>query len=323
MRIFALALAAVLVTACSGGGGSSFAPPAQNNPAPQNPTTDSAGIVPLSQAAIAAVPGHTAYSYHILPVRKPGQDIRPQFLVAPLHMSYGGGLLIKNATQHNIFVNGAATVWGTPSIFENNLSLSSFIHSVDQYVGTTAANRYPAGTQFSASVAFFDSPKMISENQILGLVHAASASGGHGTTHVYHVFLPPGVDHCFDFGPCYSPDVPSQFVFCAYHSTVTFTDAVGQVFYSVEPYQHVSGCGDVGLSGLPNATPVDDTATTLSHEQFETFSDPVPGTGFFNNLGGEIGDVCFLFRANMTLNAHHYVIQPEYSNSGEACFFTS
>jgi len=324
MRIFALALAAALITACSGGGGSSFAPPAsQQNPAPQNPTTDSAGIVPLSAAAIAAVPGHTEYKYHLMGVRKPGQDLRPQFFVAPLHHTYHGGPLIKTAVQHNIFVNGAASVWGTPSIFETNLSNSALIHAVDQYVGVTTNNRYPVGTQFAATVAFFDSPKMMSENQVLGLVHAAAASAGHGTGHVYHVFLAPGIDHCFDFGPCYSPDVPSQFVFCAYHGTVTFTDAVGQVFYSVEPFQHVSGCGDVGLSPLPNPNPVDDTATALSHEMFETFSDPVPGTGFTNPLVGEIGDACFLFRANMTLNGHHYVIQPEYSNSGESCFFTS
>jgi hypothetical protein len=325
MRIFALALAAALFAACSGGGGTSFAPPAQDNSAPQNPTTDSAGIVPLSQAAIASVPGHTDYAYHLMPVRKPGQAIKPLNLVAPLHMSYGGGLLIKTALQHNIFVDGAATVWGTPSTFETNLSNSAFIHSVDQYVGSTANNRYPIGTQFSATVAFFDNPKVISENQILGVVHAAAASGGHGTGHVYHVFLPPGVNHCFDLTTiCYSPSAPANFFFCAYHGTVTFTDTVGQVFYSVEPYQHVPGCGD-DFSGLtlPNAVPVDDTATTLSHEMFETFSDPVPGTGFTNGLISEIGDACFLFRANMTLNGHHYLIQPEYSNNGEACFFTT
>lgn len=323
MRIFAIAITAALLSACGGGGGSSFAPPAQQNPAPSNPTTDSAAVVTLSQTAIASVPAHSAYSYHIMAVRKPGQDIKPQFLVAPLHFFKGSGPVITTATQHNIFVDGAASVWGTPATFEADLSNSALAHVVDQYVGVTSNNRYPPGTQFAASVPFFDNPRLISENQVLGLVHAAAAVSGHGLTHVYHVFLPPGVDHCFDFTTiCYSPDIPQNFAFCAYHGAVTFTDAVGTVFYSVEPFQHVGGCGDDGLS-RPNPAPVDDTATALSHEQFETFTDPIPGTGWTNNLISEIGDACFLFRANMTMGAHHYLVQPEYSNAGEACFFTS
>ena len=52
------------------------------------------------------------------------------------------------------------------------------------------------------------------------------ASGDAGYGHIYHVFIPPGQDGCFDatFTVCASN------VFCAYHSSVDFTD-VGPSLY--------------------------------------------------------------------------------------------
>ena len=77
------------------------------------------------------------------------------------------------------------------------------------------------------------------ENDILGIVHAAAKIAGTGYTHIYHVFIPKGVDTCMDEGPCYSPDNGNSFVFCAYHFTVKFADLASKVYYTEIGRAHV------------------------------------------------------------------------------------
>src|SRR5262249_10562768 len=135
-------------------------------------------------------------------------------------------------------------------------------------------------------------PQPLTDQEVLAIVHAvASATGQTGYGHIYHVFLPPGTDECFDssFTTCYSPDRPNVFFFCAYHSSATFSD-VGHVLYTVEPFQNVPGCNVA--PGSPNGQLVDSQASVLSHELFETITDP-DGDGWWNTesndlLGDEI-----------------------------------
>jgi hypothetical protein len=76
-----------------------------------------------------------------------------------------------------------------------------FIHLTDQYVGTTANNRYPPSTPATATVPLFVS-NVVGQNDILAIVHTAAKALGTGYGHVYHVFLPKGV-------PC-RPPAPDQ-----------------------------------------------------------------------------------------------------------------
>ncbi len=149
---------------------------------------------------------------------------------------------------------------------------------VDQYVASTANGRYSTGASVFASYSFFAGDNVISQNALLAIVHAAvvklGASTHNGYGHIYHIFLPKGVDTCFDFANvCYSPDVPSSFVFCAYHGSVTFSD-IGHVILSVEPYQNVPGCQ--GAPPDPNGILADSTNAILSHELIESITDPDP-----------------------------------------------
>src|SRR6184192_3572303 len=87
-------------------------------------------------------------------------------------------------------------------------------------------------------------PNVLGQNEILSIVHAAavklSVQSGYGN--IVHVFLPRGIDTCFDLTTiCYSPDNPPSFYFCAYHGSVVFSD-IGHILFSVEPYQNVPGC---------------------------------------------------------------------------------
>ena len=67
------------------------------------------------------------------------------------------------------------------------------------------------------------------------------------------------------------PDNLKSFAFCAYHGGATFRD-IGHVLYSVEPFQGVEGCSS--RPGAPNGQLADSTNNVLSHETFETITDP-------------------------------------------------
>jgi hypothetical protein len=146
------------------------------------------------------------------------------------------------------------------------------------------------------------------------------------------VFLPKGVDTCFEnplgtaTRTCYSPDNFSTYVFCAYHGA--FRAGAQTYLYSVEPYQDVPGCrNNVHNQPLPNAVsqapnlvdPADPGYSTLSHELFETLSDPHLNAWYQGLQGNEIGDLCADFDNFTTINGHRYVTQSEYSDVNHLC----
>jgi len=242
------------------------------------------------------------------------------------------GKTIATAAHHPIYINCStpATCWGSPATFLANLDASTMIHVSDQYTGSTTNGRYTVGTQFTTNVTIYPGTSgvpTLGENDILGIVHAAAKTAGIGYGHIYHVFIPKGVDTCMDEGPCYSPDNANSFVFCAYHFTVKYADLASPVYYTVEPYQGPLAAPLLSCA-IPFATPngalIDSTATTLLHETFETITDPDISTGYRafypTGNGGEVGDLCdgVLFNP-LALNGHNYAVQGIYSDHYEAC----
>ena len=252
-----------------------------------------------------------------------GVTSKPRY---PGDLTYQGGTVVTSMASHAIFVNCAPSCWGDPLGFLSDLGKSQFIHVVDQYVGQTARNRYSVGAiNFLASLGL----TKLTDADITALVYeAVTISGESGYGHEYHVFLPPGTDECFDstYTTCYSPDNLATFYFCAYHGSFD-APGVGHVLYSVEPYQDVPGCEDTGAT--PNGALVDSTNNVLSHETFETITDP-DGTAWINTTdngmyGEEIGDECAFVNATgfdpsvFTVGSKVYAAQPEYSNAGHTC----
>jgi hypothetical protein len=259
----------------------------------------------------------------------------------PGDLTYFGGAVVPFAQSHPIFLlpHGScpiATCWGDPESFLNDFGASNLARITDQYVGAHASNRYTLGDDFAFS---YTPPAVpLTDSNIRSIVHAAVLlSGESGYEHVFHVFLPPGQDECFTSAAtqCYSPDKPNSFVFCAYHSSVTFRD-VGHVLYTVEPFQNVPGCQV--RPGTPNGQLIDSTNNVLSHELIETITDP-DGDAWFNFTnnalaGFEIGDECqfitilqvsptsfavFGDPTSFTVGKHVYATQPEYNNQDHAC----
>ena len=113
---------------------------------------------------------------------------------------------------------------------------------------------------------------------------------------LYFVYLPPGV-------AVVQGGARSCQAFCGYHNDVN-----GQIVYAVMPFPDCPGCAG-GLSTLDALT------STSSHELCEAITDPIPGQGWYDDVHGEIGDIC----AWKTKRVGAYTVQQEWSNQANAC----
>ena len=305
-------LISVVFSACAGGGGTQSLPQTQQSLNASNPSQLNTPATSTSPAPAIS----SSFRYHLYPLSERGAAIKTEAVHYPADLQFFGGAVVTSALSHNVYVDCAASCWGDPQEFLDNLNDSTFIHVVDQYVHATANYRYRFGANYSASLKF--STNVITQAQIVNLVHLAALRLGGGYHNIYHVFLPAGIDTCISgTTECYSPDIPQNWVFCAYHSSVDFSDTAGHVLFTVEPYQAVLGCS---INNGPNGLVMDSTDSTLSHEYIETITDPDPNSAWFNqNFNGEVADLCAGYDDADLLFFKKYEIQEEYSNKVHAC----
>ena len=242
---------------------------------------------------------------------------------SPFDLTNFGGKVVRAATSYNVYVNCSVTnapvvCWGSnnlsPTNFLRDLNRSEFIRLVNEYIGQDAQLRFPV--QQMRTVANFAVANKATLQDIQHIVaDAATSTGVSGYNAIYHVFLPKGTSVCIVAGNCYSPDDPASWTFCAFHGSVNFS-STQHVLFTVQPYQGVAGCQ------LPGQTPnglIDATASTLSHELFETITDP-DFDGWYNALYGyEMSDMCATFGSSQLMNGHSYFVQSEYSNNKHLC----
>lgn len=273
----------------------------------------------------------------------------------PGTLEYHGGHTVQTATEYMIYVdtttngscNSIASCWGDPAGFLHDLGRSQMIHITDQYVHAYDGDRYRVFPKpIMVTLTGVTPGTALSDFQMQEIVYEVTTTLGlpTGFHAIYDIFLPPGQDECQPSGQCYSPDNPSTFSYCAYHNASVFPNSTLAI-YTVEPYQDVSGCSVRPNTG--NGQLVDSTNSVLSHETFETITDPNTSgnwpTGWWNEeanglFGQEIGDECSFLAINppppavpgptttvyfdpsrVDLNGHAYWIQPEYNNAAHAC----
>jgi hypothetical protein len=250
--------------------------------------------------------------------------VGPPTLNSPLDLTYFGGPVVTSTTNRNVYINCQTTAtdcWGSnglsPAQFLRDLNNSQFIRINNEFIGADARGKFPTAqlsTNFTFTPSGGGTPTASLQDLLTILFSAVESTQEAGYNNIYHLFLPEGTDICVDEQTCYSPDNLDTFVFCAFHGSVDFDQT--HVLFTVEPFQNVFGCVIPGQA--PHGT-IDATASTLSHEFFETMMDPDLDAWFNALLGEEGSDMCSAFGTNVHLRTHDYFIQSEYSNRAHAC----
>jgi len=106
----------------------------------------------------------------------------------------------------------------------------------------------------------------------------------------------------------YTPGFGKQF--CAYHGA-TYVNGM-YLPYTNMPYAD-SGGPCTGAVSPPNYLSVS------GHELAETQTDPIPGYGWFDSAGNEIGDKCEGTFASHTFGSLNFYIQALWSNRASGC----
>lgn len=315
-------LLGALLAGCSGGSNSvPYAAPSSQQSHGAAKTAPVLHITPASiQSVMAKFIRGGAYAspvrgQHVVPI--PGA--RRMTSAAGKDLVFNGGPVQTGSNEYNILVNCAdESCWGgTISTFENDLFGSNMMSLLGQYnaSGTySASGDYPVTYTISGTLADQDI-----YNILYNVITTNNLPTGYGSE--FHVFLAQGVQQCSQAANgCYGQQ------YCAYHGSNDWTD-IGHVLYSVEPYQGINGC-EVSTQPSPNGVVQDSTASTLSHEMFETITDPdvaANNLGWYNSTGGEIGDLCApasgVPTGNVQLGVDTWEIQMEYDNNIHDCSY--
>ena len=248
------------------------------------PRDDAIRVVPLhSQAELAALIGDSPAA-------------------APTQLTYRGGPLLTAVEVFTVFWGVAwrsnETLVSDVNAFFSDILASELIDQLGEY----SVPAYAIGHGSFVGTLTVTSPvptTATSDAAIQGFLQDQIASGAipqAAANVLYFVYLPPGVAVSQGGGR-------SCQAFCGYHS-----DVGERIFYAVMPYPGCSGC-------IGNMETVDALTSTSSHELCEAITDPVPGSGWYDDVHGEIGDIC----AWRTKTVAGHVVQLEWSNAAGAC----
>ena len=235
----------------------------------------------------------------IVPIH-PGPAAAP---TAAAHLTYRGGPLLTAAAVVTAFwgadwLAGEAPLRTQVKDFFLFVMNSEVIDQLSEYSVTGKAIGH--GSHAGSAVITDRKPgTSVTDAEIQALIKAEIKGGtlpAATANSLYFVYLPPGVD--VDLGGQLSCSN-----FCGYHDSIG-----GTIFYAVMPYPGCSGC----VGGL---NVLDALTSTSSHELCEAITDPVPGTGWYDDARGEIGDIC----AWQTKKLGQWRVQLEWSNKSGAC----
>jgi hypothetical protein len=217
---------------------------------------------------------------------------------------YRGGALIQSAEVYSIFWGKS---WGNAAdskalvkqmdAFFNDILVSSLIDQLAEY--NVSGQRIGRGRVIGSKVITAGAPaKSVTDSSIQTALKkwiSGKTVPKNNRDTLYFIFLEPGVVSVMGGSrSCQS--------YCGYHSNS------GTIYYAVMPYPGCDGC----LGGLKV---FDALTATSSHELCEAITDPVPGTGWYDDANGEIGDICaWQFR-----QIGSYTVQLEWSNTQNKC----
>jgi hypothetical protein len=237
--------------------------------------------------------------------RTPADPFAGAFRSPPrARLTYRSGPLIRNARVFTVY-------WGAPwqssptarqlraglDRFLRDILISSLIDQLDEYSVRGQAighGRYLGSQVISASAPVGSVSDGTLRRELQKWIRSGAVPKNTADS-LYFVFLAPGVVSAMGGSR-------SCQAFCGYHN------AAGSIYYAVVPYPSCAGC-------LGNMSVLDALTATCSHELCEAITDPVPGTGWYDDHHGEIGDICaWNFR-----KVGPHAVQREWSNARRKC----
>jgi hypothetical protein len=245
----------------------------------------------------------------IVPLHVPSELLKPVDAVAEVSapkLTYRGGPLL---TAVKVFTVYWGAGWNTAPLSDLATKIDGFFDFVLTSALMDQMAEYSApgwtighGKHIGRIVLSNPPPKpVVSDAAIRSLLqkeldNPASGFPAADANTLYFFYLPPGV-------AVVQGGARSCQAFCGYHN-----DIGRKIFYAVMPYPGCQGCTG-GLS------PFDALTSTSSHELCEAITDPVPGDGWYDDVHGEIGDIC----AWKTRKLGDYTVQLEWSNKQNKC----
>ena len=279
---------------------------------------------------------------HVFPTRN-SSLVAPANIGSEAPLITGGGPTMHSPVIYAIFWKPSGYTFegfgGSDSRYESlitrfftDISASSYYNIVTQYPdaqhGTPLVTPTFGGLYTDTTTSFPNGAVLQSSDIQKEILSAISVNNWPiGPNSVFFLFPAGGVTT-----PGFVTD------FCAYHGD--FSSGAQKVIYAMMPdFNTVNGfssCGDgwniLGLHVTPNGdASADAEINVVSHELFESVTDPYPNTSWNDPTGGgEIGDKCAwnfnnvnvvslgLF-GDLTLNGHNYIVQTEWSNYNNGC----
>jgi len=222
----------------------------------------------------------------------------------PPSLTYRGGPLLAAVRVFTIYIGAAWTGQQEKLASELDAFFKFVLGSelIDQLAEYDTPNYKIEHGKFAGSVtlASLAPAPSVTDAWIRKTLNAAIAGGGSvpkpSSNLLYFLYLPPGVTLVQGGGR-------SCQAFCGYH------DHIGKkLFYAAMPFPNCNGC----LGGLSQ---LDALTSTSSHELCEAITDPIPGTGWYDDVHGEIGDICAW--EDRRIGTH--TVQLEWSNAQRRC----
>lgn len=226
---------------------------------------------------------------------------------ANARLTYRHGALLTNVRVFTVFwgktwsdENGDAFKEKINSFFKTVLG-TELVPQLSEY--NVSGKVIGSGTFVGTKVISDQAPSkqvtdLTVQKQLLAWIKAGDLPKNDPNT-LYFIYLDPGIVSKM------GKDVSCR-DYCGYHN------AVGDVYYALMPYPSCAGC----LGGMDAFRALTGTS---SHELFEAITDPVPGTGWYDDQNGEIGDICaWQFRV-IKVKEGSYTLQLEWSNAKRQC----